>query len=582
MRLGLRKLSLPAILATVGAIALLASGCGSSTASGPSDLAAVQTFNQAFFLAGSSDVSTLDPTLCQDTGCNQINSFVYGGLITLDKNLAVEKWDASDYSVSSDGLTYTFHLRDNVKFSNGKAVTMNDYAYAINRAVNPCVASPLASYLFAIKDAATFGSETCSSGVISAADGQTAPVLQTLIGDSIVVVDNKTLKIILAAPAAYFLEVMSFSTFYAIDQTVVGSDITNEKWTDTLTQGSSGQGGDGPYYVSFWDHQTAVKLKPNPNWWGYVKGTKPYLQELDFTFFASSDTEYTAYQAGQYDYAIISPASAVDAARSDPDFHEITQLVETYMIFSKLTPPFDNKDARAAFCLAVNRDQLNTSILKNTTSPTWSVVPKGMPGYDPASAGPDGVTATAGDQAKALTHWQAYVASLGGKPVPAINILYPSGSATRKAFWEAVAAAENQVLGVTVGTTPEAFNSYVKDNTAGNFQVSRFAWAADYPDPQDWTTLLFAGDSTNTNLGGQVSAPGADALMHQADTDTNPTKRLSEYKQATDALLSNAAVCPLYQNKSQYKVRTYVHGYVQDAQTYTPVDTIVNMYNTKH
>lgn len=574
MRLGIRKLSLPTLAVLLGSLALLASGCGgASTPSGPSNLAANQVFNPTMFLAGSADIGTFDPSLVQDTQSSTVINFTFGGLITLDKNLAPELWDAKSYEVSSDGLTYTFHLRDNLKFSNGKPVTSHDYAYAINRAANPCVASPVSSYTFAIKDATAFANEPCSHGTITGS-------IQTLIGDSLQTPDDKTLQIAMQAPAAYFLEEMSYPVYYAIDQTVVGSDITNETWTNTLTQGPTGQGGDGPYYVAAWDHSTGIKLKANPNWWGYVKDTKPYLQEIDFTFFSSGDSAYTAYQAGQFDYALVLPATAVAAARSDADFHEITLLVETYAAFSIKTPPFNNKDARAAFCLAINRDQLVSSILKNTVKPLLSVVPQGMPGYFANAVGPDGVTATAGDQAKAKTHWQAYVASLGGKPVPAISILYPSGSASRKAFWEGVAAAETQVLGVTVTTKPEDFNTYVNDVTGGNFQMSRFAWAADYPDPQDWTTLLFTSDSTN--LGGQASAPGADALMHQADADTNPTRRIQEYDMVQQLLLANAAVCPLYQSLQQYKVRPWVHGYFQDAQTFIPLDSIVSMYITKH
>jgi peptide/nickel transport system substrate-binding protein/oligopeptide transport system substrate-binding protein len=581
MRLGIRKASLSGLVVLLGTFALLAAGCGGpSSASGPSNLAATQVYKPTLYLAGSADIGTFDPSLVQDVASSTVINFTFGGLITLDKNLNVELWDAKDYSVSPDGLTYTFHMRDNVEFSNGKPVTSADYAYAINRTANPCVASPVSSYVFSIKDAATFANETCTNGVIKAASGQTKPVITTLIGDSLQTPDNKTLLITLAAPAAYFLEEMSYPTYYAIDQTVVGSDPTNEKWTDTLTQGPTGQGGDGPYYVAFWDHTTGITLKANPNWWGYVRGTHPYLQEIDFTFFSNADTAYTAYQAGQYDYAQVSPATAVAAARSDADFREVTLLASTYAAFSIKTPPFDNQDARTAFCLAINRDQLASSIEKNTVKPVWSIVPQGMPGYLAHAAGPDAVTATAGDQAKAKAHWQAYVASLGGAPVPPITILYPVGSATRKLFWEAVAAEATQALGVSVGTKPEDFNTYVKDTTAGNFQMARFAWAADYPDPQDWTTLLFTSDSTN--LGGQASAPGADAQMHQADAETDATRRLQEYDTVQQELLASAAVCPLYQNLLQVKVRPWVHGYFLDAQEFIPLDTIVTMYVEKH
>jgi oligopeptide transport system substrate-binding protein len=582
MRLGIRKLSLPTLAVLLGSMALLASaGCGSSSPTGPGNLASSQVFNYPLNLTGSADFSSLDPDLCQDTTCSQADQFIFGGgLFAEDANLNVEKWDAKSYDISADGLTYTIHLKDNLRYSNGDPVTAADYAYSINRTANPCVASAQSSYVGSIKDAATFSAETCTNGTISAAKDQTSPVITTLIGDSLVATDNKTLKITLQAPAAYFLQQMTFPTYYPIQQSLVGSDITNEKWLDQLTVGTTGQGGDGPYYVAFWDHSTALKLKPNPHWWGYVKGTHPYIQEFDFTFFSNADTIYTAYQANQFEYAYqISPATLVEQARSDPDFHEYTQLVETYLGINNLKPPFDNADAREAVCLAVNRDQLNTAILKNTVSPIISAIPKGMPGYLANATLPDGVTATTGDQTKAKAHWAAYVASLGGKPVPTVSLLYNQSSATRKATWEGILAQINQTLGTNFTTTVTDGTTWVHDLTVGNYQFGRLGWAADYPDPQDFLTTMFTTDSSV--FAGQGTADTTPAL-HKADSEPDAAKRAQAYATAQQTLLNTAAVCPLYQNKAQYKVRTYVHGFAVNAETYIGLDSLVDMYITKH
>ncbi|HEV2235780.1 MAG TPA: peptide ABC transporter substrate-binding protein [Ktedonobacterales bacterium] len=578
MRLGIRKVSLPSLVALLGTIALLAAGCGSTTPKGPANLAKDQTLTIPINMTGSADFSSLDPDLCPDTTCAQQDQFIFGGgMFAEDANLNGEKWDAKSYDVSSDGTVYTIHLKDNLRYSNGDPVNAADYAYSINRSANPCVASPQSSYVASIKDAATFSAETCTNGVITAADGQTSPVIQTLIGTSLVAVDAKTLKITLQAPAAYFTQEMTFPNYYPIQQKLVGSDITSEKWLDQLTQGNTGQGGAGPYYVSFWDHSTAIKLKANPNWWGYVKNTHPYIQEIDWPFFAGGDTIYAAYQAGQYDYAAISPATLVEPARGDADFHEQTQLVETYLGINNLVAPFNNADAREAVCLAINRDQLNTAILKNTVSPLWSAIPKGMPGYLANAHGPDGVTATTGDAAKAKTHWDAYVASLNGAPVPTISLLYNQSTATRKAFWEGVVAQINQALGTNVTTTVTTGTAWVKALEKGTYQFGRLGWAADYPDPQDFLTTMFTTDSSV--YAGQGTADTTPSL-HAADSEQDAKKREAAYDAAHQKLLDTSAICPLYQNKTQFKIRSHVHGLTQNAETYFGLDSIVNTYIT--
>jgi len=573
MRLRLGKLTLPGLAVSLGTFALLAAGCGGSTTPpGPGNLAKSQTFNIAYSLGGSSDITTFDPNQTTDVvSIFPINN-VFEGLVTLDKNLNVEKWEAKDIKVSSDGLTYTFTLRDGLKFSDGTPVTAGDFAFSMDRTLNPCTASAVSYYLYPIKGAQDFNSETCKDKKLSGS-------VTTLVGTSINPVDNKTLVITLAQPSAYFLEALTYPTSYAIEKKVVmaKNDIADETWLDTLKDGATGQGGSGMFYVSSWDHSTGIKLKANPNWWGITQGKKPYLQEMDYTFFKDADTAYAAYQAGQFDYGV-APSGQRANAKTQPDYHEYGTLTYYGINMNWQRPPFNNIDARKAMCLAINRDLLNTSILKGAVQPHWNIVPKGMPGYQAGITGPDGVTATTGDPDKAKSHWQAYTATLSGGKVPTINYLYVSSSAAAKKLAEAIQAQWQQTLGVAVNVKGEDFSTYLHDSDTGNFDIERFGWIADYPDPQDFLTLLFASDAQYNSQ--KAVIPQADTLMKAADANANQTDRIKQYNQAEQLLTENVATCPLYQSLSWYQVRSKVHGYFEDSQGLVPLDSYAGMYVT--
>ncbi len=573
----LRKFSLPGLAVTLGTFALLASGCGGSSGpTGPANLAKDQVFNIAYSLGGSSDITTFDPNQTTDVvSIFPINN-VFEGMVTLDKNLAVEAWDAKSWDVSSDGLTYTFHLRDGLAFSDGTPVTAQDFAYSMDRALNPCVASAVSYYLYPIKDATTFNNQTCKNLVITNSSG---PVINTLIGDSLNVVDPKTLKITLQQPAAYFLEALTYPTSYAIEKKVVDAsgDITNEKWLDTLKTGTTGQGGSGMFYVSSWDHSTGIKLKANPHWWGITQGKKPYLSEIDYTFFKDADTAYSAYQAGQFDYGV-APSSQRAQAKTQSDYTEYGTLTYYGINMNWQRPPFNNLDARLAMCEAIDRNQLNTAILKGAVTPHWNIVPKGMPGYNANLTGPDGITSPSGDVTKAKAHWQTYLGTLAGGKVPAINYLYVSSSGSAKKLAEAIQAQWSQNLGVTVNVKGEDFSTYLHDSDAGNFDIERFGWIADYPDPQDFLTLLFSSSAQYNSQKAKV--PEADTLMTQADANPNQSQRLQQYNQAEQLLVNNVSTCPLYQSLSWYQLRAKFHNYFEDAQGLVPLDNYVSMYVT--
>jgi len=147
MRLGNRKISIAGLIVLMGTIALLASACGTSTTNGPTDKAKDQTMHMGWATGGGPDITTLDPAQCSDTSCGPLESMLFDGLVTLDKNLNVIPWAAKAPTVSSDGLTYTFTLQPNQKFSDGTPVKASDYAWSMDRSANPCLGSQLSYYL---------------------------------------------------------------------------------------------------------------------------------------------------------------------------------------------------------------------------------------------------------------------------------------------------------------------------------------------------------------------------------------------------------------------------------------------------
>ena len=580
MRLASRKFSVTGLLVAVGTFALLAAGCGSTTSapSGPTDLDANQVFH--YQEAGASDIATMDPDIVQDANSVPFIDLVYDQLVTQDQNLNIIPWAATKWDITNGGTTYTFHLRNNLKFSNGTPETAQDFAYSINRSQNPCLASPVNGYLaglngaLLLKDAATFFAEKCTNGTISGS-------IQTLIGDSIQTPDNQTLVLTLSSPAAYFLETLTYPTSYALDPAVVGSDITNEKWQDSLSTGATGQGTGGMYYVSSWDHQAGqLVLKPNPNFWGISAGYKPFLKEIDLTVFKDADTAYAAYQAGQFDIGF--PTTQLLAqAKTQPDFHQSSILEFSGFVFNWTKPPFDNLDARIAACLAINRDTIAHDIAKDASLPSWHIVPQGMPGYNPSIVGPDNTTATAGDPTKAKAHWATYLSTAGASAKKSWEYLFVSASTTQRNTAQALQGMWQDTLGVTVSLLKgEDFNTWLSDDSAGNFTATRFAWLDDYPDPQDFLSLLFhTGASYNSQ---KASIPAADTLMDQADVNTNTTQRLQQYNQAEQQIVNQVGFCPGTAPLQFWQSRQYLNAWTLNGGGLTSLPTWAKTYVKKH
>ncbi|GHO46534.1 peptide ABC transporter substrate-binding protein [Ktedonospora formicarum] len=564
-------LLLPLLL---GLIAMLVVACGGSQSNGNTG-SKLPDDKQVYVipLSGLSDVATLDPGLSTDAPSINALNLMFTGLVQLDDNLKVYGELAKSWENSSDGLTWTFHLREGLKFSDGNPITSEDVIYSIDRALKPELKSTVApSYLSLIKDS----------------DKRFSGKVKTLINDSLYAPDPTTVKIITTSKAQYFLQSLTYTTSYVVEKSFV------EKYGDVEFLKHLNEGGcSGPFILDKHISGKQVSFVPNSNYWG----NKPQLKKLVYAFYKDPQTAYKAYQTNQVDQAGV-PTANLDSARALPNkqYRQVPQLTIDYFALNYLAKPFDNIKIRQAFALAVDKDIIEQRIQKGARLATNHIIPKGMPGYNENLTAPAGVTSTKGDKAKAKELFAAGMKEAGYtlSNFPAITVTVASGgSQSAKNLFQFAQSEWKETLGVNVSINDEDFNKRLDDvsGTVGNGKLQMWfaAWGADYPDPEDWTTLLFGAGSPNnsTNYGmgnSETVATQKDMqkLMLQADVNQNATERIAQYNKIEQQMINDVAWIPIDQRATSYVLKPCVQGVVDNAQSLIPPGDWANVYKSSN
>jgi oligopeptide transport system substrate-binding protein len=282
-------------------VGLLMGACAAPTAASLTGLASAgglvrQAGTQEVHLP-SIEPPTMDPGLAQDLASIEIISQVFDGLVALDASGNPAGLGASSWTISSDGLTYTFTLRSGATWSDGKPVTAQDYAWAWKRNVSPATASPYANAFFPIKNGQAIN------------DGEMDPEQLGVQAQ-----DDRTLVVTLERPAAFFLSLASTWTLFPLRQDIVEG--YGERWTEAGNIVTN-----GPFTMSAWQHDTRIVLDRNETYWG----TKPAIAQATYTLFPEDGAEQmlAAYEAGEVDTTGAGvgsslPASQIDRIMADP------------------------------------------------------------------------------------------------------------------------------------------------------------------------------------------------------------------------------------------------------------------------
>ena len=511
------RLSLGLVLA---AAVVIPSGCGSKRSASvppPSNILRVPLL---------ADPTTFDPAKVGDGTTIDMLQQMFEGLVqwtpqnTLVPALA-QKWD-----ISKDGLTYTFHLRPNVKFQDGAPLTAQDVYYSLRRALDPAIHSTVAlTYLGDIQ------------GAKEVSDGKTKEL------SGVKVIDPLTVAITITAPKAYWIYTLTYPTAYVVSKAEAQGGAALSDTDDAAGAGT------GAFRLTAYQRGSKVTLTANPAYWG----GPPKLAGQERPIIKDAGTRHDEYVAGQLDI--------VDEAKGDLDADEKDATLRdqikywpraaTYYLGlnPKTFPAFADVRVRQALAYATDKKRLQSVVLRGKLDIAEDLISVGIPGFDPQFKGIPYDPA----KARALLAEAGYP---GGKGFPVINITfresYPDLSKTvdlLRDMWQTN-------LGISV--EPKIMEwAVLQDREHSNaLDCYHIRWAADYLDPQDFYSILLRSNGGENHV--SYSNPRFDALCDKADVEQNPEVRRGLYRQAARIAADEVPMIPLYYQKDIELVKPYV------------------------
>lgn len=462
------------------------------------------------FINGS-DPGLIDPAHVTDQGGMRVAAAIFEGLTRIDEHGQAEPGLASHWEVSDDGLTYTFHLREEARWSDGRPVTADDFVRAWERTLRPATGSGYANVMYPIVNAEAYHSgEIDDFGKVGAR-----------------AIDERTLEVRLVNPTPYFIDLCAFITLAPTPVELVEKH--GGRWT--MPQHVVGT---GAYRLVGWKLDDRFQLERNPYYWD---ADNVQIGTIDVLSVSDPNTAINYFLTGTADLitdkAMI-PAALVDVLADQPWFHSGPMLGTYFIRFNVTKPPFDDLRIRQAFALAVDRSRITEKITRLGELEAFSFTPPGTGGYTP----PEGP----GFDPERARELLAEAGFPDGRGFPAVEYLYSSNPMERNIAIE-LQAMWREVLGVTVDLRNQEWRVYLSSMRQLEYSFCRSSWIGDYNDPSTFLEMFISGGGNNRT--GWENAE-YDRLVGAAAAEVDQRQRHDIFREAENLLLAEQVVVPLY------------------------------------
>ena len=475
----------------------------------------------------------IDPNVTNNSFATPFLSNCFEGLVTYDEKGEVVPGNAESWESNDDLTVFTFHLREGLKWSDGTALTANDYVYSALRVLTPETTS---QYVNMISDYVVNGQEFYD-GTASAED----------VG--IKALDDNTLEFTLKASCPYFIDLVSMWVYFPVQQATI--EANGDKWTASAEAYVS----NGPFKITEMNMGESMVLEKNENYWNAENVT---LEKLTFRYVLDTSTALTAYESGEVDGVRTVPSS--DLARLKA---ENAGLVSTpnygtvYYDINCSKEPYNNSLVRKALNLAIDREALINNVAQVDGQPAYSFLAPGyvVDGKDVTEGRSDfGLSSTADvEGAKAALAEAGYP---DGEGFPTLQLSFYSDDNVKK-IAEAIAEMWEKNLGITVEVSSAEWAVFYDAVQSGNYEVAAMGWSADYVNPMSFLPLLYTNDVTNNSF---YSNPDYDAIVDQIKVEKDPAKFAELVLQADELVSAEYPVLGLYYKSNTYLIKDYIEG----------------------
>lgn len=516
------------ILSACGGNKSTDSSKGTTTANGETTAPANATTGLDLAVQVGPDPETIDPALNSSADSANMIMHAFETLMIVDKDNKIVPGQAESYDISKDGLTYTFHLRDGLKWSDGTPLTANDFVFSWKRLSDPNVAAPYGEDMLGYVK----GYQEAAAGNIDAL-GVSAP-------------DDKTFVVELSVPCVYFLKIVTHATMVPVQKASV--EANGEQWSlkpETYVS-------NGPLKMIDWVPGSHVTFSKNENYWNADKVT---LNTLKFVLMEDSNAAYSAYRTGEVAMIKDVPTEEIPSLRGKEEFHVEPNVGISYLDFNNQKEPFTNSDVRKALSLAIDRDYVSNTVMQGIGAPAGNFVPQGVSDAEEGTFFEDVTRKNNGgdffnikDHKADLAKAKELLAKAGypdGKGFPVVEYM-TNDAGHNKAVAEYLQSCWKE-LGVNMDIKIVEWGTFAPTRRAGDYLTARDAWSLDYDDPSNLLNLM---KSTSGNNNAQYKNPELDKLLDEANATLDVKEHYAKLHEAENMILEDAAIAPLnYRNE---------------------------------
>jgi oligopeptide transport system substrate-binding protein len=528
-------------------VALTGCGGGGQKAAEGDKAAGEKSGGKVLRVNNSSEPGSLHPAKAEGTHESWPLRHLFVGLTMKEPDGKIVPAMAEKWDISQDQKTYTFHLRDGLKWSNGDPLTAHDFEYAWKYALNPNTASNYAYQLYYIKGAQQYNESK-----------EKDPAKLKALEDKVAVKakDDKTLEVTLENPTAYFDQLVSFYTYFPVNKKVQEQ---NPKWADDPKTYVS----NGPFKLTEWKHKESLKMVKNEN---YFEKDRIKLDGIDWAMVEDENTAWQMYRSGQLDLSYPLPGDVVGQLKSQnaPDFKIDPEYSTYFYRFNTTKKPFNNVKVRKALAMAIDRKTITEKIAQGGQKPAYALVAEGSKdanGEDFRKVGGDYFKEDVAAAKKLLAEG---LKEEGMNSMPKFNIMY-NNLDLHKRIAEAIQEMWRNNLGIEVGLENVEFKVKIDREHKLDYSVARAGWIADFIDPMTFIDM-FTSVSTQNDTGWKNKA--YDAEVNKAKQSSDQKVRMQAMHNAEKILMDEMPIMPIYFYTKPYTVKENVTGVFTPADEY--------------